>query len=78
MKSLDALINYLLEEVALCGKQGGSYFPYFAALLQLLNVQDTHPKNVGVTNRRLILNILLRPIFDALTNSPHHFTYKSN
>lgn len=32
MQSLDALINYLLEEVALCGKHGRSYFPYFAAL----------------------------------------------
>jgi hypothetical protein len=26
MKSLDALISYLLEEVALCGKQGWSRF----------------------------------------------------
>lgn len=40
MKSFDALISYLLEEVALCGKQGQFHFPHFAALFHLLNVQE--------------------------------------
>lgn len=81
MKSLDALISYLLEQVALCGKQGRSHFPYFAALFHVFNFHLVLRVRYGGGDK--VTNIF--SIFFFSTDSgyhllipPQHLTYSFN